>query len=92
MLRDNQKNAIQVSLKNNFDSGIHFHATGTGKSWIALELILEYQKKNPNCTIFWICERKSILTEQFSKEKIKERGYDDIYKKFLILNFSDYKQ
>jgi superfamily II DNA or RNA helicase len=45
MLRDNQKNAIQVSLKNNFDSGIHFHATGTGKSWIALELILEYQKK-----------------------------------------------
>ena len=23
---------------------------------------------------------------------IKERGYDDIYKKFLILNYSDYKQ
>ena len=92
MLRNNQQNAIQVSLNNDFDSGVHFHATGTGKSWIALELILEYQKKKPNCIIFWVCERKSILTEQFSIKKIKERGYGDIYKKFLILNYTDYKQ
>ena len=92
MLRNNQKNAIQVSLNNDFDSGVHFHATGTGKSWIALHLILEYQKKNPISTIFWICERKSILTEQFSMKKIKQRGYQDIYKKFLILNYTDFKQ
>ena len=85
MLRNNQKNAIQLSLNNDFDSGVHFHATGTGKSWIALHLILEYQKTHPNALIFWICERKSILTEQFSMKKIKQRGYQDIYKKFLIL-------
>ena len=43
MLRKNQKNAIKISLSNNFKSGVHFHATGTGKSWIALELILKIQ-------------------------------------------------
>ena len=41
MLRGNQRNAIDVSLSNNFKSGVHFHATGTGKSWIALELLLK---------------------------------------------------
>ena len=41
-LRKNQENAINESISNNFDSGVHFHATGTGKSWIALELILKY--------------------------------------------------
>jgi len=34
--------AIQVSIDNNFESGVHFHATGTGKSLIALQLLLEF--------------------------------------------------
>ena len=58
MLRTNQKEAIRISLENNFESGIHFHATGTGKSWIALQLMLEFNKKNKRTNIFWICERK----------------------------------
>ena len=32
MLRYNQIDAINTSLNNNFESGVHFHATGTGKS------------------------------------------------------------
>ena len=73
MLRNNQVHAIQNSLANQFESGVHFHATGTGKSWIGLELILEFQKKNPKSVIFWICERKSILTEQFSHKNYAKR-------------------
>ena len=34
-LHKNQKKAIELSFKNNFKSGVHFHVTG--KSWIAFE-------------------------------------------------------
>ena len=85
-LRINQKHAIKKSIENNFSSGVHFHATGTGKSWIALELILEYNKRFPTDNIIWLCEQKSILIEQFNKKTIKEKGYYDIYNKFLIIN------
>ena len=92
MLRKNQQNAINISLNNDFESGIHFHATGTGKSWIALQLILAFNEKYKHTNIFWICERKSILIEQFSSKLLKERGYEDVFKKFHILNYSDHKQ
>jgi hypothetical protein len=91
-LHKNQEQAVQVSIKNDFESGVHFHATGTGKSWIALELILAFNQKYKKTNILWICERKSILIEQFSSKKLKENGYDSIFKEFHILNFSDYKQ
>ena len=91
-LNKNQINAIDTSINNDFQSGIHFHATGTGKSWIALELILAFNNKYKNTNIFWICERKSILIEQFSSKLLKERGYEDVFKKFHILNFSSHKQ
>ena len=60
MLRKNQRNAIDVSLNNNFKSGVHFHATGTGKSWIALELALAYNNLNKTKNILWLCEQKSF--------------------------------
>ena len=72
-LRENQINAIDISIKNDFQSGVHFHATGTGKSWIALQLILEYNKKYPKNNIVWLCEQKSILIEQFQKEMLKKK-------------------
>ena len=87
-LRPNQKLAIEKTIKNNFESGVYFHATGTGKSWISLEIILKYNEKNPQKNIFWLCEQKSILIEQFNKETIKSKGYSEIYKKFLIINYS----
>lgn len=92
MLRKNQQNAVNITLNNNFESGIHFHATGTGKSWVALQLILAFNEKYKHTNIFWICERKSILIEQFSSKILKERGYEDVFKKFHILNYSDHKQ
>jgi hypothetical protein len=89
-LRPHQENAIQVSIENNFQSGVHFHATGTGKSWIALHLVLEYQKKFPLCNILWICEQKNILIEQFSQ--LRARGFSNISQQFLILNYSQKKE
>ena len=41
-LRENQLRAVTTTTDNNFKSEIHFHATGTGKSWISLEIILNY--------------------------------------------------
>ena len=91
MLRQNQKNALNETIKNNFQSGVYFHATGTGKSWISLEIILEFNKKYPKKNIFWICEQKSILIEQFDKEVIKSKGYKQIFKKFMIKNYTQKK-
>ena len=73
MLRKNQLRAINKSLENDFASGIHFHATGTGKSWISLELCLKYIERYPNNNILWLCEQKSILIEQFKRENIKKK-------------------
>ena len=47
-LRKNQIDAINVSINNDFESGIHYHATGTGKSWIAMYILYEFNKKYPN--------------------------------------------
>lgn len=91
VLYKNQDEAIQISIDNQFESGIHFHATGTGKSWIALELLLAYQNINKMCNVLWICERKSILIEQFNPIKLKENGYHHINSMFQILNFSHIK-
>ena len=44
-LYSNQNNALNCAIKNNFKSGVYFHATGTGKSLIALNILLEYIKK-----------------------------------------------
>ena len=43
----NQYNAIKITEENDFSSGVHSHATGSGKSWIALEIILKFNKKYP---------------------------------------------
>lgn len=91
MLRSNQQNAVQTSVQNNFVSGVHFHATGTGKSWIALQLLQEYITRNPSANICWICEQKSILIEQFDKNIVSSKGYSDTLKKFLVLDYTTNK-
>lgn len=90
-LRLNQINAIETSIRNDFASGVHFHATGTGKSWIAMNLVAEYNKIYSNHNILWICEKKSILIEQFESSNLKQRNFNYIYKKFNVLNFSENK-
>lgn len=90
-LRKNQIKAIESSIDNDFESGIHFHATGSGKSWIAMTLISLFNEKYPKHNIMWICEKKSILIEQFNKNNIRERNFTNIIHKFNILNFSEFK-
>ena len=91
MLRTNQIDAINCSINNKFRSGVHFHATGTGKSWVGLELIKEYNNMYKNRHILWLCEQKSILIEQFNKTTLKEKGYEDILKRFLVINYTEEK-
>jgi len=91
MLRANQLDAIYSSINNNFSSGIHFHATGTGKSWIAMNILLEYNKRNPKHNILWLCEKKSILIDQFNEDNIRERNFEEILKKFNIINLAEKK-
>lgn len=81
-LRNHQKIAIKKTLKNNFESGVHFHATGTGKSIIALNILLEYHKKYPNRNLMWFCEQKTILFDLFNNSKVI---------KFINENFNNLK-
>jgi superfamily II DNA or RNA helicase len=90
-LRPNQLKAINESISNDFDSGIHYHATGSGKSWIAMHIILEYYMKYPTQNIIWICEKKSILIEQFNITNLRERNFGHIFQKYNILNYSENK-
>jgi hypothetical protein len=88
----NQKHAIETSIKNNFQSGVHFHATGTGKSWIALELLHQFQRANPkHSNILWICEQKSILLDQFDIKTLESKGYAFLLKQFFVFDYSRVK-
>ena len=90
-LRTNQLKAIKSSIDSDFESGVHFHATGTGKSWIALEILLAFREKYPDKHVLWICEHKSVLVEQFAKRTLKERGYRKVFDKFIIIDYAGKK-
>jgi hypothetical protein len=91
-LRKNQQEAVQTSLQNSFASGVHQHATGAGKSVIALELLAKFYDRYPTHNVMWICEQKSILIDQFDKPILKAKGYFDTIKKYLVLDYSSNKQ
>ncbi len=102
-LRQHQKDAVNRSIENDFSSGVHFHATGTGKSWVSFYILAYFFnmykenkitfKNNPDpLIVFWICERKSILKEQFDKAILTDRGFYDFLKSsFHVLNFTENK-
>ena len=87
LLRQNQIDALNISKNNDFESGIHYHATGSGKSWIAMHLLNDYYNKYPDKNVLWICERKDILIQQFSKQTLKDRNFDKILKNYNVLDF-----
>ena len=91
ILRKNQLLAINNSISNDFQSGIHYHATGTGKSWIAMYILKEFNKKYPNKNVMWICERKDILKQQFSKEVLEERYFSKILSNFNVFDYNKNK-
>ena len=82
MLRNNQVLALKESLNNDFNSGIHYHATGTGKSVIALELIDLYHQKYPKNNIIWICEKKIHPYRAIFKRMFKEKRLSSHLTKF----------
>ena len=92
IMRTNQRKAVDASLQNDFESCVHFHATGTGKSWIALQLLSEFHQRYPQSNVMWICEQKSILTEQFDKDVLVSKGYHDTVKQFLVLDYTQNKE
>ena len=85
-LRQHQIESLQKTLDNNFESGVHFHATGTGKSLIALNILIEYNKKYPNRNIIWLCEQKSILYDLFNNNKVNHFIVNNISKSTKIIN------
>ena len=91
MLRNNQLDALNIVLKNNFNNGVISHATGTGKSITGLSIIKEYNKLFPQGNIYWICEHKFILIELF-----KNSNFADLFKSFNnnfnIINLSENKK
>jgi len=90
-LRQNQLKAIKSSVDSDFESGVHFHATGTGKSWIALEILLAFRHRYPDKHVLWICEHKSVLVEQFSKQTLRERGYRRVFDEFILIDYAGKK-
>lgn len=89
-LKLNQKSAIDFCINNNFESGVISHATGTGKSVIGINLIIEYIKKYGNCNIIWLCEFKTIINELFNN-KLFCNTLNNLNDNFVILNYSNEK-
>lgn len=69
--RKNQIEAIENTIKNNFNSGIHSQATGAGKSLIALNIIAKYNEKYPTNAVMWLSERKDIPMKLFLDDNYK---------------------
>ena len=90
-LNNNQINAINESIKNDFNSGIIAHATGTGKSLIGINIIYEYVKKYYKSNIFWLCEYKQVINELFNNKNFIIY-LNKIKKTHKILNFSQNKK
>ena len=95
ILRAHQRNAVEESINNGFSSGVHFHATGTGKSWVSFYILayflqsynkgdLVFEKTPEPLVVFWVCERKSILKEQFEASILKTRGFYNLLKLGLV--------
>ena len=91
VLYEHQRSSLKNTIDSDFESGTHFHATGTGKSWLTLYILAYFlEKKQEICKrpliIFWICERKNILKEQFSNKLNTFDIVKYIKQKLVILN------
>ncbi len=90
-LYSNQLKAVKKTLDNDFKSGVYFHATGTGKSIISLNILIKFYEKYPNKNILWLCEQKSILNEQFNSKTLNDKGFSNLEKYFKIFNLVEKK-
>ena len=90
--RPNQIRAIEASVKEDFASGVHFHATGSGKSHIALQILASFFEAHPTESVMWICEQKSILIDQFDKQTLTSKGFRHVLQNYLVLDYTQHKQ
>ena len=90
-LRKNQQVAVQLTVDEDFKSGVHQHATGAGKSVIALECLKQFYARYPTHNVMWICEQKSILIDQFDRDVLRAKGYHETLKQYLVLDYSSFK-
>ncbi len=84
------------AIKESTSSGIHCHATGTGKTRTALNIVKQYIETHPEESVIWFCERKNIIMDTFKERQdyfssshkimIRPKIADiNLYKKPIIL-------
>ena len=89
-LLEHQKQSINNTINQNFKTGIHCHATGSGKTIIAGNIVKEYNKLNPKNNIIWFTEKKSILIDTFVKKNLK-KNIPELWNIFKIIEFAENK-
>lgn len=67
-LWDHQKRAVAAVVGSGFKDGVIAHATGTGKSRTAWELVSTFGTSNPGRVVLWVCERANVLRDLFSQQ------------------------
>ena len=66
-----QKKAICSAANSTAPNSVIAHATGSGKSRTAWEIVRAYGKANPGIIMFWICERASVLRDMFRQAWVR---------------------
>ena len=98
--RDNQKKAINNTIEQNFQSGIHCQIMGAGKTFIMLNIIYQhYLKYNKNLIYIILTDKIEILkswfminlTDKIKKDYIK-KTYLKTYKKLISDNIFKTKE
>lgn len=90
MLRKNQLDALNTAKQNDFASGVYFHATGTGKSFIAFKILESFFECYPKHNVLWICEHQTILSQLFDSKKLCD-WQKEILGCYHLLKFHDRK-
>jgi len=62
-----QQHALDASVGNKFESGVHAHATGAGKSRLGHALLRAFANQTPGSLMFWLCEQTSVVRDIFER-------------------------
>jgi len=65
--RPHQAEALKATIGENFSSGCHAHATGSGKSFLGISIVRSYLNANDDKVAIWLCEQVSVITQIFEK-------------------------